>query len=140
MRYIKSIGKILLFIILIYFLGPKPAIPKLSGDLPAIPADPVQLEKFIRQKEAQHKIKPDNEARIIWFNDSLKNKTEYSVVYIHGFSASQGEGNPVHINFAKKFGCNLFLSRLAEHGIDTADAMIHLTADELWNSAKEAYM
>ena len=42
-------------------------------------------------------------------NDSLKEKTEYAVVYLHGFSASQEEGDPVHYDFAKKFGCNLFL-------------------------------
>ncbi len=86
-----------------------------------------------------HQLKPDNEARIIWYNDSTKEKTEYAVVYLHGFSASQEEGNPVHYQFAKTFGCNLYLSRLAEHGIDTIDAMVNLTADKLWNSAKEAY-
>ena len=86
-----------------------------------------------------HKLKPDNEARIIWLNDSIKDKTDYAVVYLHGFSASQEEGDPVHYQFAKKFGCNLYLSRLAEHGIDTSEAMANLTADKLWNSAKEAY-
>ena len=61
------------------------------------------------------------------------------MVYLHGFSASQEEGDPVHVEFARAFGCNLYLSRLAGHGIDTIDAMINLTAEELWNSAKEAY-
>jgi pimeloyl-ACP methyl ester carboxylesterase len=32
---------------------------------------------------------------------------------------------------ARKYGCNLFLSRLAEHGIDTPDAMVNLTADRI---------
>ena len=58
---------------------------------------------------------------------------------MHGFSASQEEGNPVHRNIAKQFGCNLYLSRLAEHGIDTTDALINLTADKLWGSSKQAY-
>jgi pimeloyl-ACP methyl ester carboxylesterase len=39
---------------------------------------------------------------------------------------------------AKMFGCNLYLSRLAEHGIDTIDALANLTADKYWESAKEA--
>ncbi len=85
----------------------------------------------------QHKLKPNNEARIVWF-DSSKTKTEYSIVYLHGFSASQEEGRPIHTNIAKEFGCNLYLSRLAEHGIDTTEPMINLTADELWESAKQA--
>ena len=88
--------------------------------------------------EAQHKLKPDNQARIIWVNDSLKQKTDYAIVYLHGFSASQGEGDPLHRNIAKKFGCNLYLSRLAEHGIDTTDQLINLTPDKYWESAKQA--
>lgn len=139
MRFKKIAVVIILALILIYFWGPQPSSPRLSADLPVIPVNPPELETFIRNKESQHKIKTGNEAEIIWFNDSLKNKTEYAVVYIHGFSASREEGNPVHMDFAKKFGCNLFLSRLDEHGIDTVDAMVNLTADKLWNSAKEAF-
>ncbi|MFZ8461094.1 alpha/beta hydrolase, partial [Staphylococcus aureus] len=86
-----------------------------------------------------HKIKENNEARIVWANDTLKQKTNYAIVYLHGFSASQEEGNPVHRNIAKQFGCNLYLARLAEHGIDTVDALFNYTADRLWESAKEAY-
>jgi len=58
---------------------------------------------------------------------------------LHGFSASQEEGNPVHQNIAKQFGCNLYLARLSEHGIDTTDALINMTAESLFESAKEAY-
>jgi esterase/lipase len=89
--------------------------------------------------ESRHSVKTDNQARIVWANDSLKNITEYAIVYLHGFSASQEEGNPVHRNIAKAFGCNLYLARLAEHGIDTTDALFHFTAEELWETGKEAY-
>lgn len=139
MKFVKWLGFIILVLIVVYFLGPHPSSPKYSNDLPIVPAEPVLLEKYIRDRETSHKLKSDNEARIIWKNDSIKEKTEYAVVYLHGFSASQEEGDPVHYQFAKKFGCNLYLSRLAEHGIDTAEAMANLTADKLWNSAKEAY-
>jgi hypothetical protein len=61
------------------------------------------------------------------------------VVYLHGFSASQEEGDPVHYEFAQKFGCNLYLSRLEDHGVDTTQPLANVTADRLWNSAKEAY-
>ena len=139
MRILKWSAVVLVIIIIVYFLGPRPATPKLTTDLPVVPADASQLEKFIAEGEALHKVKPDNEARIIWANDSLKEKTEYAVVYIHGFSASQEEGDPVHENFAKKFNCNLYLARLADHGIDTVDALINITGDKLWNTAKQAY-
>src|SRR5258705_6300916 len=139
MKFLKWLGIILLLLILTYFMGPRPVVPKLSKDLPVVPAEATALEKYIHDHEALHKLKPDNEARILWLNDSLKQPTEYAVVYIHGFSASQGEGDPVHYTFAKKFGCNLFLNRLEDHGIDTTEPLANVTADRLWNSAKEAY-
>jgi len=126
-------------LIIVYFLGPQPPTPKYSNLIPAIPSNATQLEKYISDNEARHKLKPDNEARVLWFNDSTKEKTEYAVVYLHGFSASQKEGDPVHYDFAKKFGCNLYLARLAEHGIDTTDALANYTAEKSWGSAVEAY-
>lgn len=123
--------------ILIYKLGPHPAKPIYAIALPSVPSNAAALENYIAHNEAQHKLKPNNEARIVWF-DSSKTKTPYSIVYLHGFSASQEEGRPIHTNIAKAFGCNLYLSRLAEHGIDTTEPMINLTADKLWESAKQA--
>jgi pimeloyl-ACP methyl ester carboxylesterase len=134
----KWLWAIPVILIVIYLLGPKPATPSYKTEMPVVPADATQLELYIKNNEAQHKIKPDNEARIIWANDSSKQKTEYAIVYLHGFSASQGEGDPIHKNIAKEFGCNLYLSRLAEHGIDTVDALVNLTADKYWESAKQA--
>lgn len=60
------------------------------------------------------------------------------MVYLHGFSASQGEGDPVHKQFAKEFGCNLYLARMSDHGIDTTDQLINFTPDRWWASSKEA--
>ncbi len=139
MRFLKWLGILLVILIIVYFLGPQPALPKYTNELPNIPSEAAQLEKYIADNEARPKLKPDNEARIIWLNDSAKEKTEYAVVYLHGFSASQEEGDPVHYEFAKKFGCNLYLSRLADHGIDTTDALANYTAEKSWRSAVEAY-
>jgi esterase/lipase len=97
-----------------------------------------ELEKFVAAGEALHKLKPNNEARIVWANDSTQQQTEYAIVYLHGFSASQEEGAPVHRSIAHQFGCNLYLSRLAEHGIDTTEQLMNLTADNYWESAKKA--
>jgi esterase/lipase len=129
----------LLIITVFYLSGPHPSTPVYYKTLPQVPAAPA-LDTYIHQHEAMHKLRPDNEARIVWANDSLKNITDYCILYLHGFSASQGEGIPVHTDIAKKYGCNLYLSRLAEHGIDTTEKLINLTADNLWQSAKEAYV
>ena len=139
MRFLKWLGILIALLIIVYFLGPQPSTPKYNNQLPAIPAAPAQLEKYIADHETKHKIKPDNEARILWFNDSTKEKTEYAVVYLHGFSASQEEGDPVHYEFAQKFGCNLYLSRLEDHGVDTTEPLANFSAERLWNSTVEAY-
>jgi len=126
-----------LLIIALYFLGPAPEKPVYDLTISEVPTEPTSLETYIADKEKEHKIKPENEASIVWA-DSTKRKTPYAVVYLHGFSASQKEGDPVHKRFAKEFGCNLYLSRLADHGIDTTESLLYYTADRAWNSAKEA--
>lgn len=127
-----------LLLLIVYLLGPKPKTPVYSNDMPQVPSGADALVSYVANEEAAHKLKKDNEARIIWFNDTLKEVTPYSIVYLHGFSASQEEGDPVHRSIAKQYGCNLYLSRLAEHGIDTTEIMANLTADKYWESAKEA--
>ena len=126
-----------ILLLLIYFSGPAPDHPLFSSSMPVVPEDPALLENYITAHEGLHKIKPDNEARIIWF-DSTKRKTKYAVVYLHGFSASQMEGHPVHRKFAREFGCNLYLARLADHGVDTTEVLLTFTADRFWESAKQA--
>jgi pimeloyl-ACP methyl ester carboxylesterase len=120
-----------------YFAGPKPRKPKFDKTFSPIVTTPALLEALIATKERQHNVKPDNEARIVWA-DSTKQKTEYAVVYLHGFSASHMEGDPVHKRFAKEFGANLYLARLSDHGIDTTETLLNFTADRFWNSAKDA--
>jgi esterase/lipase len=138
-RFLKITAALVALLAVVYFLGPKPAAPIYNNNLIQVPSDAAALEAYVASNEAKHKVKPDNEARIVWANDSTKAKTPYVIVYLHGFSASQEEGNPVHRNIAKQFGCNMYLARLSEHGIDTTDAHVNMTATSLWESAKEAY-
>lgn len=137
MRKLKMLVAFLLLLFIIYLAGPNPATPVYDYMLPAVPSYRT-LENYIAQKEQQHTLRKNNEARIIWANDSTRLVTDYAIVYLHGFSASQQEGEPVHRNTARAFGCNLYLSRLAEHGIDTSEQLVNLTVDKYWESAKEA--
>lgn len=139
MRLLKILFVLLLVLAAVYFFGPHPSQPVYSNALPTLTDSGAALDRYVAEMERQHTLKKNNEARIVWANDSLKNKTEYAIVYLHGFSASQEEGNPVHRNIAKAFGCNLYLARLAEHGIDTTDALYHFTAAGLWETGKQAY-
>nr|WKN37611.1 alpha/beta hydrolase [Tunicatimonas sp. TK19036] len=127
-----------LLLSLTVILGPHPDHGNLNGQLPTVTTNLTELEKEINQLEADNPlIKDDNEARIVWA-DSSHEKTPYSIVYLHGFGASQGEGAPVHTMLAKKYGCNLYLSRLVEQGIESDSAFKAMTAQNLLESAKRA--
>jgi len=139
-KFLKWTAVILLALSVLYLAGPQPSKPKLempSFDLPSLPSE---LEKEISDYESLTPgIRPDNEARIIWADSAVKAQTDIAILYIHGFSASQAEGEPVHRNIAARFGANLYLARTYEHGIDRGDStMINLTADKFYESAERA--
>jgi len=141
MKIFLTIIIILLSIgLIIYLLGPKPEAPKLEIPMFKLTGDLPTLEKQINEGEAAEKgIRPDCQARIVWADSTKKEKTKIAFVYIHGFSASQEEGNPIHRNIAKKYGGNLYLARLTGHGVDLGDStMKNVTADDFINSAEYA--
>ena len=127
----------LIILIAAYFLGPTPPKAELNQNLPSLPSGARNLERFIDQKESALSIKPDNESRIIWHNES-RERTEYALLYLHGFSASWREGYPANTEFARYFGMNAYFPRLASHGLVTDDPLMDMTPDSLWESAKEA--
>ncbi len=135
----KKVLIAILAIVVIYFLGPSPKTPVYSTDLPNLPSTPAALETYVKAQEQEHIIKPGNDALIVWDDTLNKTKTKVAIVYLHGFSASRREGFPTHRDFAKKYGCNMYLARLSDHGIDTTDALYAMSPDRIWNSAKEAF-
>ena len=134
----KILIGVLATILVIYLLGPKPATPVLSDELPSLSLEVNEVASYLAEQESKvENIKPENEARIIWA-DSIPAKTKYVLLYLHGFSASGMEGSPIHQKIAKRYNFNLYLPRLYGHGIKSDDVFIDLTADKLWDSAKEA--
>lgn len=135
---VRWVGIVTVIFCIAYLLGPKPDAPSFNPALPEVNVSGTALEDLIAKGEEALPVKPDNEARIVWADTAAKAPTEYAIVYLHGFSASQEEGDPVHIHTARKFGCNLYLSRLSMHGLDTSEQLLGLTADNYWESAKQA--
>ncbi len=129
----------ILIVVAVYFLGPKMPNPELNSDLPAPIANALTAEEMIMAGEAGFSnIRPGNESKLVWLDDSLKTKTKYCLLYLHGFSASPFEGDPIHVNFGKALGMNVYAPRLAEHGLVSDDALLNMTPDNLWESAKKA--
>jgi esterase/lipase len=145
MTILKTILKIFLGAIVlltaVFFLGPRPAKPTFPIPTFENMISLSTLERSIAESEKKViGIKPENEAKIIWADTTKKEKTKIALMYLHGFGASHHEGYPVHTDIAKHFGCNIFLARLAEHGIENGDNnMLNFTAEEYVASAERAY-
>lgn len=137
MKAIKIISSALILAVMIYLLGPKMPDPGLNAEVPVISGD---ISQYVSAMEAHEKIRPGNEAKILWANDSVQSPTEYVLLYLHGFSASRMEGYPVNESFSKRYGCNAYLARLAAHGLITDNPLIDMTPYRLYESAKQALM
>lgn len=117
--------------------GPRESFPALEADIPELDLSLSEVEAHVNEIEAKvTNLKPDNQARVIWA-DSIQ-QTPYSIVYLHGFSASPMEGAPIHQEVAKRYGCNLYLARIAGHGIDDPESFKGLTPNAMMESAQEA--
>ncbi len=138
-RFFKWLGVIVLLLAIVYLAGPKPPTPQLNGMLPAVTQNLAALETEInRSEEILGNVKPDNQARIVWADSTRKRKTPFSIVYLHGFGASQAEGAPVHTHLARHYGCNLYLARLQDHGTTGDSVFLRLTPENYLASAKRA--
>ena len=138
----KKILGVIVLLIAVYFLGPKPAAPVLtpSASWTDIPDSVSQIDAYIAAKESKTVLQPGNEARVIWADSAQPTKTKIVFMYVHGFSASPMEGDPLHREVAKKFGANLLLARVAGHGVPDSDSTYAtVTADEYYQSVENYY-
>lgn len=108
----------------------------MSLKLQNLPEKPDELEAWISKREKSGPpVKDCARANIVWNEPQVKEKTDYSLVYLHGFKASHGEGNPVHKHVAAKFGMNLYLSRLEGHGLNISEPFKNLSVNSFTESA-----
>lgn len=86
-----------------------------------LPENPVDLDGYLEASEKRlRNIKPGVQKAIVWRDPHNKAPTEFAIVYLHGFSATRMETFPVADRLAHKLGANLFYTRLAGHGQDSA--------------------
>jgi len=138
MKILKSILLLACVLMIIYMVGPAVEAPALDPHLDELNISVEEVDDYVRGREQSvRSLKPDNEARIIWAGEEGE-RTPYSIIYLHGFSASPAEGRPVHQATAKRYGANLYEARLYGHGIEDKQAFIDATGEQLLESAKEA--
>jgi len=99
---------------------------------------PLDLEAYLNRLERRFPdIIPGTRKTVIWA-EKANEQTEFSVVYIHGFSATRKETAPLSDLVAKALGANLFYTRLTGHG-RTGQAMADAGVNDWLNDVVDAY-
>ena len=90
----------------------------------------------IREKSVAESfgLVPGTEKRITWFAEG--ERTTWSVVYLHGFSATRQETAPLSGIVARALGANLFETRLSGHGRERAPLTAVRAEDWLADAAE----
>ena len=122
---------------LVFIFGPRTEFDRVDSSPISLQIPLNKIDKYISDKESQIlNIKPGNQAQIIWAQP--QQRSAYAIVYLHGFTASHGEGFPVTHNIGSRYGMNVLLSRLSQHGLSDENSLLNMTPTSLLNSAKEA--
>jgi esterase/lipase len=141
MKILKKVIFLLLglvaLIVAVYLVGPKPASPQLAVPEFVIPDDLTRIEQMVQEDTKTPYLKANNQSHLIWA-DSIPKKTEYVLLYLHGFSASPEEGHEMAVTFAKRYHCNLYNPRLYGHGLEEEEPMLDMNAEKLFHSAAHA--
>ncbi|WP_053334367.1 alpha/beta hydrolase [Gemmatimonas phototrophica] len=127
-------------VLLILLAGPRTCVraPDLGVVRSAVPTAITALPAWLQQREEQAGAMDTAVAKRIRFADpAAPVKTAWSVVYLHGFSATRQETAPVSELVAKSLGANLFETRLRGHGLP-GDSLGSVTAQDWLTDAVEA--
>lgn len=122
-RFGWLLGRLLLVLIalgaVIYWFGPREQVDLHPTFDPRKFGEGVQVY-FESTESAFEDIVPGVEKRVVWQDGFKEQRTSYSVLYLHGFSASSEEIRPVPDLVADALGANLVYTRLQGHGRDGA--------------------
>ena len=134
----KALSGVIVVLLATFFLGP---VNDFGADTPtprqAAPTSLNELDPWLAQSEASFKDLRAGTAKGVVWAEGEKRKTAWSVVYIHGFSASRLETAPVADEVAKALGANVFYTRLTGHGL-SGEAMGQASAQDWMADTLEA--
>jgi esterase/lipase len=113
----KWLAFLFLVVALGLILGPKNSFgPNVPSRIPGVPTDLQKLDEWLAQQEASvPHLRSETAKEVVWAS-GRPIKTKWSVVYIHGFSASKLETAPLSAEVGKALGANVFYTRLSGHG------------------------
>lgn len=121
-------------LILVYMAGPRVSMDETIHPV-SLPQD---LEIYLANQENRFDdIITGTEKTIIWAGEKGA-QTDFSIVYIHGFSATRQETAPLAEIVAKRLGANLFYTRMTGHG-RTGAAMLEGSVNRWLNDTVQAF-
>ncbi len=115
--------------------GPRePVVTDVQFDETQLGSD---VDAYFAARESRFSdITPGVEKQVVW-QTAPGEKTEWAVIYVHGFSATLQEVRPLPDIVADALGANLVLTRLAGHGRSGA-AMAEATVEDWMTDVAEA--
>lgn len=143
MKYLKRIAisalTLLLLVTSFYFTGPTTQAPTYDLSFPSIQTPLATINDSLAKFDAQAGAEPCALSTVDWFDSIVP--TEYVLLYLHGFSASQHEGDSVRYWVADHLKANAFYPRIAGHGLIEPDSLRYATytATEAWEKAKKDF-
>ena len=96
------------------------------------------IDHYLANAESNYSDIVDGANKHVRWYQSQRKKTEYAIVYLHGFSASRQELSPTTENFVDQLGANAFYTRLTGHG-RSDDAMAEASTEKWQTDTLEAY-
>ena len=137
MKILKIVLGLFLVLALVYVLGPKAKFEPVNAYIPKLPLKLDQIEEYLDGKQSLvTDLRNGNGYQLEYFNGL--EKTEYVLLYLHGFSASPVEGAPLHLDFAKRYGMNFYAPLLADHGRNTKESFYKVEPQDWVADAAEA--
>lgn len=130
----RIIAGMALIVVCLWVFGPYETVNlEPSFDSSTIGED---LDAYFAKVESRYTdITPGVEKRVLWAGESGQ-KTEWSVLYVHGFSATSEEIRPVPDKIAETLKANLIFTRLRGHGRGS-DALAEATVQDWMNDLAE---
>lgn len=138
-RLLKALALLVLVITVALVAGPRNSFgPATPTPRTAPPQDAAQLDAWLQSSEKTFTdMKPGTAKGISWASRAGE-RTPWSVVYLHGFSASRLETAPLPDTVAQALGANAFHTRLTGHGLDSVEAMGQATVQDWMADTAEA--
>ncbi|MGB1266991.1 MAG: alpha/beta hydrolase [Schleiferiaceae bacterium] len=134
-KLLRILSVLMVALVIAFLMGPKPDQPVFLNELPVLASPFEEIEDSIYNFESQHNALECAYTEVFW-SDSLR-QTEYSFLYLHGFSATKHEGDSFRYILPEEYGMNAVFNRMAGHGLKENDVerMSTYTAENAWNKA-----